>query len=76
MTPTVFLSILCLGVALAAPAPDYNLDAEWEEWKRSNDRTYSPVGHIDTQRVPFERFSLIMSFHGYNSSLRCHIYLW
>ncbi|XP_021036413.1 cathepsin 7 [Mus caroli] len=42
MTPIVFLSILCLGVALAAPAPDYNLDAEWEEWKRSNDRTYSP----------------------------------
>ncbi|XP_032740820.1 cathepsin 7-like isoform X2 [Rattus rattus] len=42
MTPAVFLVILWLGVTLAAPTPDYNLDAEWEEWKRSNEKTYSP----------------------------------
>ncbi|XP_034366454.1 cathepsin 7-like isoform X1 [Arvicanthis niloticus] len=41
MTPAVFLTILCLGVTLAVPTPDYNLDAEWEEWKRSYGKTYS-----------------------------------
>ncbi|XP_028637209.1 cathepsin 7-like [Grammomys surdaster] len=41
MIPVVFLTILCLGVTLAVPTPDYNLDAEWEEWKRSFEKTYS-----------------------------------
>lgn len=51
MTPAVFLAIICLGVTLAAPTPDYNLDAEWEKWKKSYEKTYSPVCHMDTQRV-------------------------
>ncbi|XP_029403403.1 cathepsin 7-like isoform X1 [Mus pahari] len=42
MTPAVFLAIICLGVTLAAPTPDYNLDAEWEKWKKSYEKTYSP----------------------------------
>lgn len=50
MTPAVFLVILWLGVTLAAPTPDYNLDAEWEKWKRSNEKTYSPVCLMDTKR--------------------------
>lgn len=50
MTVAVFLAILCLRAALAAPRPDYSLDAEWEEWKRNNAKTYSPVGHMDMQR--------------------------
>ncbi|XP_031214774.1 cathepsin 7-like [Mastomys coucha] len=42
MIPAVFLATICLGVILAAPTPDCNLDAEWEEWKRSYEKTYSP----------------------------------
>ncbi|XP_051007074.1 cathepsin 7-like [Acomys russatus] len=42
MKPSVFLAILCLGVAAAAPFPDYSLDAEWEKWKKSNEKAYSP----------------------------------
>ncbi|XP_057643904.1 cathepsin 7-like [Chionomys nivalis] len=41
MIAVVFLAILCLGLASAAPTPDYSLDAEWEEWKRSFEKTYS-----------------------------------
>ncbi|CAO2596386.1 Cathepsin 7 [Lemmus lemmus] len=41
MTAAVFLAILCLGLASAAPTPDYSLDAEWEEWKRTYEKTYS-----------------------------------
>ncbi|XP_057643863.1 cathepsin 7-like isoform X2 [Chionomys nivalis] len=41
MIAAVFLAILCLGLASAAPTPDYSLDAEWEEWKRSFEKTYS-----------------------------------
>ncbi|XP_055457079.1 cathepsin 7-like [Psammomys obesus] len=37
-----FLAILYLGVASAAPSHDYTLDAEWEQWKRSYEKTYSP----------------------------------
>ena len=53
MTAAIFLAILCLGLASAAPTPDYSLDAEWEEWKRSFEKTYSPVGHMDTQSSVF-----------------------
>ncbi|OBS58638.1 hypothetical protein A6R68_10237, partial [Neotoma lepida] len=56
MTPAVFLTILCLGVASAAPTPDYSLDAEWEEWKRSNEKTYSQgveSGLLWGPEVPF-----------------------
>ncbi|XP_051007077.1 cathepsin 7-like [Acomys russatus] len=42
MTPSVFLAILCLGVAAAAPFPDYSLDADWEDWNKSNENAYSP----------------------------------
>ena len=48
MIAAVFLAILCLGLASAAPTPDYSLDAEWEEWKRSFEKTYSQVGHMAT----------------------------
>ncbi|XP_040612168.1 cathepsin 7-like [Mesocricetus auratus] len=41
MILAVLVGFLYLGVASAAPTPDYSLDAEWEEWKRSNDKTYS-----------------------------------
>ncbi|XP_031214595.1 cathepsin 7-like [Mastomys coucha] len=59
MTPAVFLAILCLGVALAAPKPDYNLDAEWEEWKGSNDRTYTPEEEKQKRAVWEENVKLI-----------------
>lgn len=62
MTPTVFLVILCLGVASGAPKPDYSLDAEWEEWKRSNEKTYTQVGHMDTQRVLVEHVHCCLGF--------------
>ncbi|XP_027265828.1 cathepsin 7 [Cricetulus griseus] len=41
MILAVLLGFLYLGVASAAPTPDYSLDAEWEEWKKSYDKTYS-----------------------------------
>lgn len=50
MIPAVFLATICLGVILAAPTPDCNLDAEGEERKRSYENTYSPVRNMDTQR--------------------------
>ncbi|XP_037061557.1 trophoblast-specific protein alpha-like [Peromyscus leucopus] len=38
MTPTVFLVILCLGVASAAESPDPTLDAEEQEPKIKNEK--------------------------------------
>ncbi|XP_028637210.1 cathepsin 7 [Grammomys surdaster] len=59
MTPAVFMAILCLGVALAAPTPDYNLDAEWEEWKRINEKTYSPEEEKQRRAVWEENVKMI-----------------
>uniref|UniRef100_A0A8C2N3V3 Cathepsin J n=1 Tax=Cricetulus griseus TaxID=10029 RepID=A0A8C2N3V3_CRIGR len=41
MTPAVFLTILCFGVALAAPVLDSSLDAEWQQWKKKYEKSYS-----------------------------------
>lgn len=48
MTLAVFLTILCLGVASAAPALDPSLDAEWQEWKMRYEKSYSSlVGKLE-----------------------------
>ncbi|XP_034366457.1 cathepsin 7-like isoform X2 [Arvicanthis niloticus] len=59
MTPAVFMAMLCLEVALAAPMPDYNLDAEWEKWKRINERTYSPEEEKQRRAVWEENVKMI-----------------
>ncbi|CAH6795858.1 Cts7 [Phodopus roborovskii] len=59
MTPTVLLAILCLGVASAAPTPDYSLDAEWEAWKRSYDKTYSQEEEKQKRAVWEENVKMI-----------------
>ncbi|KAM7323069.1 hypothetical protein ACRRTK_018574 [Alexandromys fortis] len=41
MTLFVFLAILCLGVATAAPSSDHSLDSEWQEWKIKYGKNYS-----------------------------------
>lgn len=44
----MFVTILCLEMASASPSPDPSLDAEWQEWKRKYEKTYSQVGNILT----------------------------
>ncbi|KAL1784128.1 hypothetical protein HispidOSU_005436 [Sigmodon hispidus] len=39
---TLLVLSYCLSMASAAPLPDPNLDAEWEEWKMKYLKTYSP----------------------------------
>lgn len=48
MTLFVFLAILCLGVATAAPSSDHSLDSEWQEWKIKYGKNYSLVSNIKT----------------------------
>ncbi|XP_032740445.1 cathepsin 7 [Rattus rattus] len=59
MTVAVFLAILCLREALAAPKPDYSLDAEWEEWKRNNAKTYSQEEEKQRRAVWEENVKMI-----------------
>ncbi|XP_059118207.1 cathepsin 7-like [Peromyscus eremicus] len=59
MTPAVFLVILCLGVASGAPKPDYSLDAEWEEWKRSYEKTYTQEEERQKRAVWEENVKMI-----------------
>ena len=46
MNPSFFLTVLCLGVASAAPKLDPNLDAHWHQWKATHKRLYGMVGNI------------------------------
>jgi|UniRef100_A0A286YCU7 hypothetical protein len=48
MTPTIFLVILCLGVASAAIVPEAQLDAELQEQKVTYEETGRLVGHMGT----------------------------
>ncbi|KAL1764784.1 cathepsin 7-like [Sigmodon hispidus] len=59
MISAIFLAILCLGVASAAPTQDYSLDAEWEEWKRSNGKTYSQEEERQRREVWEENVRMI-----------------
>ncbi|XP_052584950.1 cathepsin 7-like isoform X1 [Peromyscus californicus insignis] len=59
MIPAVFLVILCLGVASGAPKPDYSLDAEWEEWKRSYEKTYTQEEERQKRAVWEENVKMI-----------------
>lgn len=46
MTPTVFLVILCLGVASAAESPNPTLDAEEQEPKIKNEKLVGNMGTV------------------------------
>ena len=48
MTPTIFLVILCLGVASAAIIPEPTLDTEVQEQKVTYEETDRVVGHMGT----------------------------
>lgn len=50
MTPAFFLAILCLLVASGVLALDPSLDAEWEEWKETYEKSYSKVCNLGTLR--------------------------
>ncbi|KAL1765064.1 cathepsin 7-like [Sigmodon hispidus] len=69
MISAIFLAILCWGVASAAPTQDYSLDAEWEEWKRSNGKTYSQEEERQKRKVWEENVRTI-KFHSEEKCLR------
>ncbi|KAL1784234.1 cathepsin J [Sigmodon hispidus] len=48
---TLLVLSYCLSMASAAPLPDPNLDAEWEEWKMEFERTYSPEEEVHRRAV-------------------------
>ncbi|VCW91650.1 unnamed protein product, partial [Gulo gulo] len=41
MHPSLFLAVLCLGIASAAPQLDQSLDARWSQWKAAHKRLYN-----------------------------------
>ncbi|XP_021484257.1 cathepsin 7-like isoform X2 [Meriones unguiculatus] len=61
-----FLAILCLGVASAAPSHDYTLDAEWEQWKRSYEKIYSPEEEKQRRAVWEENMKMFKLHSGVN----------
>ncbi|XP_062967098.1 procathepsin L-like isoform X2 [Cynocephalus volans] len=40
MNPPVFLAMICLGTASAAPTADHSLGAQWNQWKAEHGKTY------------------------------------
>lgn len=55
MTPTVFLAILCLGVASAAILPDTTLYAELQEQKVNSEEVDRLVAHMGTVQRDLKR---------------------
>ncbi|XP_034366419.1 cathepsin M-like [Arvicanthis niloticus] len=66
MTPAVFLAILCLGRASSSPAPDPNLDAEWQRWKIKYGKTYSLEEEPQRRAVWEENMKKIELHNGEN----------
>lgn len=42
-------------MASAAHSRDPSLDAEWEEWKKKFEKTYSPVGNMHPVQRDFRK---------------------
>ncbi|XP_032740669.1 cathepsin R [Rattus rattus] len=66
MTPVVFIAILCLGVASGAPILDPSLDAEWQEWKKKYDKSYSLEEEELRRAVWEENLKMIKLHNGEN----------
>ncbi|XP_021518113.1 cathepsin 7-like [Meriones unguiculatus] len=66
MASAVFIAILCLGGASAAPSHDYTLDAEWEQWKRSYEKIYSPEEEKQRRAVWEENVKMVKLHSGVN----------
>nr|XP_048303516.1 cathepsin J-like isoform X1 [Myodes glareolus] len=69
MTPAVFLTILCLGVASAAPALDPSLDAEWQEWKMRYEKSYSSLEEEAQKRAIWEENMKMVKMHNGENGL-------
>nr|XP_019567519.1 PREDICTED: cathepsin L1-like [Rhinolophus sinicus] len=41
MNPSIILSLLCLGIASAAPKADHSLDGQWKQWTETHGKLYN-----------------------------------
>lgn len=74
MSSAFYLTILFLGVALAAPIFDSSFDAQWYKWKMKHGRTYYPVGIMQTvQRTPV-RMILAIGAHDHSTGSRTQLF--
>jgi cathepsin R len=67
MSPTLFLAILCLGVGSGALALDPNLNAEWHDWKKQYEKSYTMVSKAETNGTtegPMNELALLLNCQG------------
>ncbi|XP_005078486.1 cathepsin J isoform X2 [Mesocricetus auratus] len=64
MTPAVFLTILCFGVASASPVLDPSLDTEWQVWKTKYEKSYSQVKELWRRLVWEENMKMVKMHNG------------
>ena len=71
MNPSFFLTVLCLGVASAAPKLDPNLDAHWHQWKATHKRLYG-MNEEGWRRAVWDKNKKIIDLHNQEYSQGKH----
>ncbi|XP_021071408.1 cathepsin R-like isoform X1 [Mus pahari] len=68
MNPTFFLAILCFGVGSGALALDPNLNAEWHDWKKQYEKSYT-MEEEGLRRAVWEENMRMIKLHNWENSL-------
>ncbi|XP_006898940.1 PREDICTED: cathepsin L1-like [Elephantulus edwardii] len=73
MTFSLFLSVLCLGIASATPQHDRNLDEQWFKWKSTYKRPYD-TNEESWRRTIWEKNVKMIELHNQEFSQGKHSY--
>ncbi|XP_006163855.1 cathepsin L1 isoform X2 [Tupaia chinensis] len=73
MDPSLFLTILCLGIASAAPTHDQSLDEQWNQWTAEHGKVYS-TGEESLRRAVWEKNLKMIEQHNLEYSQGKHTF--
>ncbi|XP_077653929.1 procathepsin L isoform X5 [Urocitellus parryii] len=62
MNPSLFLAILCFGMASPAPKLDHSLEAQWQEWKAKHRKTYD-MNEEGKRKAEWEKNMKMIELH-------------
>uniref|UniRef100_A0A8C9QDQ9 Cathepsin L n=1 Tax=Spermophilus dauricus TaxID=99837 RepID=A0A8C9QDQ9_SPEDA len=62
MNPSLFLAILCFGMASPAPKLDHSLEAQWQEWKAKHRKTYD-MNEEGQRKAEWEKNMKMIELH-------------
>ncbi|KAM5261291.1 procathepsin L-like [Hipposideros larvatus] len=71
MSPSIFLNLLCLGIASAVPKADHGLDAQWNQWTATHGKLYNETEE-GWRRAVWEKNMKMIELHNQEYSQGKH----